>query len=36
VRWQFELLFQLLALLLLLPLEYQQLLLPTLLQLVFE
>jgi len=36
MRRQFKLLFQLLALLLLLSLEFQQLLLPTLLQLVLE
>jgi hypothetical protein len=36
VRWRFELLFQLLAPLLLLSLVFQQLLLTTLLQLIFE
>jgi len=36
VWWRFELFFQLLASLLLLSLEFQQLLLPTLLQLIFE
>ena len=36
MRWQLELLFQLLALLLLLPLDFQQLLLPALLQCILE